>query len=151
MPMQSARPLLRLGCPVRFRDRWQGRLAAFEIDEGWRVLNVVVSRGLFRPVEVRLPFSIATAWDDSALSLDCTSDQAFGRELPPVAAPALPLSARTPVSAAEVRLAGALVERESRRVSRLLLTAGLLTRDTRAVDVREVTLVGGRVRLAAQM
>src|SRR3989304_4589215 len=24
MPMQSARPLLRLGCPVRFRDRRQG-------------------------------------------------------------------------------------------------------------------------------
>ena len=149
--MQSARPLLRLGCPVRFRDRWQGRLAAFEIDEGWLVLNVVVSRGLFRPVEVRLPFSIADAWDDGALSLDCTSDQAFGREVPPVAAPAMPISARTPVSAAEVRLAGALVERESRRVSRLLLAAGMLTRHTRAVDVREVTLEGGVVHLAAQL
>src|SRR3990170_5409379 len=118
MPMQSAQPLLRLGCPVRFRDRWQGRLAAFEIDEDWLVLNVVVSRGLFRPVEVRLPFAIAAAWDDGALSLDCASGQAFGRELPPVAAPAMPVSARTPVSAAEVRLAGALVERESRRGSR---------------------------------
>jgi len=149
--MQSARPLLRLGCPVRFRDRWQGRLAAFEIDEGWRVLNVVVSRGLFRPVEVRLPFSIAAAWDDGALSLDCTSDQAFGRELPPVAAPAMPISARTPVSAAEVRPAGALVGRESRRVSRLLLAAGMLARHTRAVDVREVTLEGGAVHLAAQL
>lgn len=149
--MQSARPLLRLGCPVRFRDRWQGRLAAFEIDEDWLVLNVVVSRGLFRPVEVRLPFSIAAAWDDGALSLDCTSDQAFGRELPPVAAPAMPISARTPVSAAGVRLAGALVERESRRVSRLLLAAGMLTRDTRAVDVREVTLERGAVQLAAQL
>jgi osmotically-inducible protein OsmY len=149
--MQSARPLLRLGCPVRFRDRWQGRLAAFEIDEDWLVLNVVVSRGLFRPVEVRLPFAIAAAWDDGALSLDCTSDQAFGRELPPVAAPAMPISARTPVSAAEARLAGALVERESRRVSRLLLAAGMLTRHTRAVDVREVTLERGAVQLAAQL
>src|SRR3990170_4552406 len=151
MPMQSTRPLLRLGCPVRFRDRWQGRLVAFEIDEGWLVLNVVVSRGLFRPVEVRLPFSIADAWDDGALSLDCTSDQAFGRELPPVAAPAMPLSARTPVAAADVRLAGALVERESRRVSRLLLAAGLLTRDTRIVDVTGVALEGGVVHLAAQL
>ena len=149
--MQSARPLLRLGCPVRFRDRWQGRLAAFEIDEDWLVLNVVVSRGLFRPVEVRLPFTIAAAWDDGALSLDCTSDQAFGRELPPVAAPAMPVSTRTPVSAAEVRLAGALVERESRRVSRLLLTAGLLGRRARAVDVRDVTLERGVVQLAAQL
>jgi len=149
--MQSTRPLLRLGCPVRFRDRWRGRLVAFEIDESWLVLNVVVSRGLFRPVEVRLPFSIADAWDDGVLSLDCTSDQAFGRELPPVAAPAMPISARTPVSAPEARLAGALVERSSRRVSRLLLTAGLLTRDTRAVVATEVTLEGGVVRLAAQM
>src|SRR3972149_812979 len=114
MPMQSTRPLLRLGCPVRFRDRWQGRLVAFEIDEGWLVLNVVVSRGLFRPVEVRLPFSIAAAWDDGALSLDCTSDQAFGREVPPLAAPAMPISARTPVSAAEARLAGEPLERQLR-------------------------------------
>ncbi len=149
--MQSARPLLRLGCPVRFRDRWQGRLAAFEIDEDWLVLNVVVCRGLFRPVEVRLPFSIAAAWDGAALSLDCTSDQAFGRELPPVAAPAMPISARTPVSAVEARLAGALVGRESRRVSRLLLTAGLPGRHTRAVDVRDVTLERGVVHLAAQL
>jgi osmotically-inducible protein OsmY len=149
--MQSTRPLLRLGCPVRFRDRWQGRLAAFEIDEDWLVLNIVVSRGLVRPVEVRLPFAIAAAWHDGELSLDCTSDQAFGREVPPVAAPAMPISARTPVSAVGVRLAGALVERESRRVSRLLLAAGMLTRHTRAVDVREVTLERGAVQLAAQL
>src|SRR3972149_10334814 len=106
MPMQSTRPPPRLGCPVRFRDRWQGRLVAFEIDEGWLVLNVVVSRGLFRLVEVRLPFAIADLWDDGALSLDCTSDQAFGREVPPLAAPAMPISARTPVSAAGAWLAG---------------------------------------------
>src|SRR3989304_399938 len=111
MPMQSSRPLLRLGCPVRFRDRWQGRLAAFEIDEDWLVLNVVISRGLLRPVEVRLPFSIADAWDEAALSLDCTSDQAFGRELPPVAAPAMPLSAHTPVSPAAARLAAGRARR----------------------------------------
>ena len=148
--MQSTRPLLRPGCPVRFRDRWQGRLTGFEIDEGWLVLNIIVSRGLFRPLEVKLPFSIAVAWDNDALSLDCTSDQAFGRELPPVAAPAMPISTGTPVSAAEARLVGALVGRESRRVSRLLLASGRLTRTTRSVAVADVTLERGVVHLAAQ-
>src|SRR3990170_337886 len=114
--MQTARPPLRLGCPVRFRDRWQGCLLWFGVDESWLVLNIVVARGLFRPTEVKLPFSIAAAWDDGSLSLDCTSDQAFGREVPPVAAPAMPLSARTPVSAGD-RLAGALVSRDSRRAA----------------------------------
>src|SRR3990172_5482851 len=148
--MQSNRSLLRLGCPVRFRDRWQGRLVWFEVDESWLVLNVVVSRGIFRATEVKLPFSTATAWEDGVLSLDCTSDEAFGREVAPVAAPAMPLSARTPVSAADVRLAGALVERASRRVSRLVLGAGLLGAETRAVDVGEVTLERGAVHLNVQ-
>src|SRR4030067_487890 len=58
MPMQSSRPLLRLGCPVRFRDRWQGRLAAFEIDEDWLVLNVVVSPGPFPAVGGRRPLRL---------------------------------------------------------------------------------------------
>ena len=147
--MQTTRPFLRLGCPVRFRDRWQGRLLWFEVDERWLVINIAVKRGLFRPTEVKLPFSIAAAWDDNALSLDCTSDQAFGREIPPLAAPAMPFSSRTPVSAA-VRLAGALVTRESRQVSRLLLAAGPLGRDIRAVDVQGFTLERGAVHLHAQ-
>ena len=149
--MPTTRPLLRLGCPVRFRDRWQARLLWFEVDENWLVLNIVVSRGVFRPTQVKLPFSIAADWDDAALSLDCTSDQAFGRELPPVAVPAMPLFARTPVSAVGGRLAGALVERTSRRVSQLILAAGLLTRGMRAVDATEVTMEGGVLRLSAQM
>ena len=147
--MQSARPPLRLGCPVRFRDRWQGRLLWFEVDESWLVVNIVVARGLFRPTEVKLPFSIATAWDDGSLSLDCTSDQAFGREVPPVAAPAMPLSARTPVSAG-VRLAGALVSRDARRATRLLLASGPGGRNIRAADVREVSLERGTVQLRVQ-
>ena len=147
--MQTARPPLRLGCPVRFRDRWQGCLLWFGVDESWLVLNIVVARGLFRPTEVKLPFSIAAAWDDGSLSLDCTSDQAFGRERPPVAAPAMPLSARTPVSAGD-RLAGALVSRDSRRAARLLLAAGLGGRDIRAVDVGEVSLERGTVQLRVQ-
>src|SRR3972149_3318430 len=107
MPMQSTRPLLRLGCPVRFRDRWQGRLAAFEIDEDWLVLNIPVSPGLFRPGGGRLPFPIPAApRDGAALARASRRDQASGRELPPVAAPAMPISARPPVSAAEARLVG---------------------------------------------
>ena len=148
--MQSNRSFLRLGSPVRFRDRWQGRLVWFEVDESWLVLNVVASRGIFRATEVKLPFSIATAWEDGALSLDCTSDEAFGREVAPVAAPAMPLSARTPVSAANVRLAGALVDRVSRRVSRLVLGAGRLAAETRAAGVGEVTLERGAVHLHVQ-
>jgi hypothetical protein len=57
--MESARSALRLGCPVRFRDRWQGRLAALEIDDQWLVLNLVLSRGIFRRTEVKLPSSAA--------------------------------------------------------------------------------------------
>ena len=148
--MQSTRSALRLGSSVRFHDRWQGRLASFQVDDEWLVLNLVISRGIFRPSEVKLPFSIATDWDDNAVSLDCTSDEAFGREIPPVAVPARPLSAATPLSVAGARLAGALVERASRRASHLLLNSGLFASDRRIIPVSQVTLEGGAIRLAAQ-
>jgi len=148
--MQSARSPLRLGCPVRFRDRWQGRLAALEIDDQWLVLNLVLSRGIFRPLEVKLPFSTASHWDNDSLSLDCTSEEAFGRQVPPVAVPPRPLSARTPLSVHDARLAGALVDRASRRASYLLLSWGLLASDLRLIPVQDVTLEGGVIRLAAQ-
>jgi osmotically-inducible protein OsmY len=148
--MQSTRSALRLGGPVRFRDRWQGRLASFEVDEDWLVLNVVISRGIFRPSEVKLPFSIAAEWDDDVLSLDCTSYEAFRREIPPLAVPPKPLSAKTPLSLANVRLAGALVERASRRVVNLMLSRGLFASDQRVVPVQDIALEGGTIRLAAQ-
>lgn len=148
--MQSTRSTLRLGCLVRFRDRWQGRLASFQVDEAWLVVNLAVSRGVFRPTEVRLPFSSASDWDDDALSLDCNSGQAFGREIPPLAVPAMPLSAGTPLSVRDARLVGALVERRSRRASHLLLSRGLLASDLRMVPVADVALEGGVVRVAAQ-
>ncbi len=147
--MQTTRSALRLGSPIRFRDRWQGRLAAFEVDEDWLVVNLIVSRGLFRPTEVKLPFSIASDWDDDGLSLDCTSREAFDRNVAPLAVPARPLSKRTPLSAAEVGLAGALVERASRRASHLLLARGLLT-DLRLIPVQDVALEVGIVKLATQ-
>lgn len=147
--MQTTRSALRLGSPIRFRDRWQGRLAAFEVEEEWLVVNLILSRGLFRPTEVKLPFSIASDWDDDGLSLDCTSREAFDREVAPLAVPARPLSTRTPLSAAEVRLAGALVDRASRRASHLLLSRGLLT-DLRLIPVQDVALEVGIVKLATQ-
>jgi osmotically-inducible protein OsmY len=148
--MQSARSALRLGCPVRFRDRWQGRLAALEIDDEWLVLNLVLSRGIFRHAEVKLPFSTASQWDDGHLSLDCTSEEAFGRQMPPVAVPPRPLSVKTPVSTPDAGLAGALVERASRRASHLLLGRGPFASDQRLVRVEDVALEGGVIRLAAQ-
>ncbi len=148
--MKTTRSALRLGGPVRFRDRWQGRLASFEVDDDWLVLNIVVSRGIFRPTEVKLPFSIAADWDDDALSLDCTSYEAFRREIPPLAVPPKPLSAKTPLSVADVKLAGALVERTSRRASHLMLSRGLFSSDQRVVPVQDIDLEGGIIRLAAQ-
>ena len=148
--MQTTRSALRLGGPVRFRDRWQGRLASFEVDDDWLVLNLVVSRGIFRPSEVKLPFSIAADWDDDVLSLDCTSYEAFRREIPPLAVPPKPLSAKTPLSVADVKLAGALVERTSRRASHLMLSRGLFASDQRVVPVQDIALEGGIIRLAAQ-
>lgn len=148
--MQSARSPLRLGCPVRFRDRWQGRLAALEIDDQWLILNLVLSRGVLRPHEVKLPFSIASHWDDAVLSLDCTSGEAFGRQVPPVPVPPRPLSARTPLSARDARLSGALVHRASRRVSHLLLSWGRFASGRRVIPVQDVTLEGGVIKIAAQ-
>ncbi len=146
--MQSARSALRLGCPVRFRDRWQGRLAALETDHQWLVLNIVLRRGIFRPLEVKLPFSTASHWDDDSLSLDCTSEEAFGRKVPPVPVPPGPLSVRTPLSARDARLAGALVDRASHRASHLLVSWGLFAPVRRMVPVQDLTLEGAVIRLA---
>jgi osmotically-inducible protein OsmY len=148
--MQSPRSALRLRCPVRFRDRWQGRLAALEIDDQWLVLNLVLSRGIFRPLDVKLPFSAASHWDDHSLSLDCTSEEAFGRQLPPVTVPPRPLSVRTPLSARDARLAGALVDRASRRASHLLLARGLFALGRCMVPVQDVALEGGVLTVALQ-
>lgn len=148
--MESTRSALRLGSPIRFRDRWQGRLAAFEVNDDWLVANLVVSRGIFRPTEVKLPFSIAGDWDDDGVSLDCTSSEAFGREVPPLAVPARPLSARTALSVTQAKLAGAIVERASRRAGHLLLSRGLFASELRLVPVADVALEVGVVKLAAQ-
>jgi osmotically-inducible protein OsmY len=112
---------LRLGAPVRFQDRWAGRVTAIEISEDWEVYNVSVRRGFIKTVSVRLPLEAATAWDDGFLAFDnSSSNAAFGRELTPVAAPSRPVSAETPVSGGG-RFIGALVSPASRRAHGVLI------------------------------
>jgi osmotically-inducible protein OsmY len=147
--MEPTRSALRLKCPVRFKDRWQGRLTVFEVDDDWSVINLVVSRGIFRRTDVKLPFASAMDWNDD-VSLDCTSYEAFGRRIPPVAAPPRPFSPETPLSAGDARLAGAMVERASRRVSHLLFSRKRRPSDQRLVPVQDVSLEGGVIMLPAQ-
>ncbi len=149
--MEKRLSTLRFGCAVQFRDRWQGRLTALEVDDQWRALNVVLSRGLWRPTTIKLPFSAVREWADDSIALDCSSDEGFGRQVPPVAAPARPLSGKSAVSAAELELRGALVERSQRRVSHLLLGRGLFASEEFAAPVEQVSLGGGGVRLAVQV
>lgn len=149
--MPANRSALRLGSSLRFRDRWQGALAAFEIDDDWSVANIVVSRGVLQRSEVKLPFSTVTGWNHDSLSLDCTSEEAFRQEITPVVLPPRPLSADTPFSVPDTRLYGALVQLSNRRASHLLVSrGGLLARQRCAVPVGDVAFEGGVLRLAVQ-
>lgn len=147
--MEKRRFALRFGCPVRFRDRWQGRLSAVEVDDEWEVLNVVIRRGLLRAASVRLPFSIAREWSDELMGLECGSEEAFARKVPPVAAPATALSTRSAVSS-ELRLRGLIIDKPGRRATHVLLSAGGLLASERAVATEEVSLRGGTLTLAVQ-
>ncbi|MDO8614457.1 MAG: BON domain-containing protein [Dehalococcoidia bacterium] len=116
---------LRLGSKIRFQDRWRGTLAGFEVDEEWAVLNILVQSGaLFWRAAVKLPFAIAGEWSDEHVALDCNSFKAFARDLPPVAAPARPVSGQTPIAMAGARLAGLLVSRNDRRATEVLIRHG---------------------------
>lgn len=148
--MEKRQFALRFDTPVRFQDRWQGRLSAVEVDDEWEVLNVVVSRGLLRPASVRLPFTIAREWSDEQIVLDCTSEEAFAREIPPLAAPATALSARTPVSVPELRLTGLVIDKLARRVSQVLLATRRLLASERSATTEQVSLRGSSLSLAVQ-
>ena len=144
----GAVPLV-LGAAVQFRDRWQGTLASIEVDEEWEVLNLAVRRGMLRwTTSIKLPFSASPAWSDQRVSFDCTSRQAFAREVPPVAAPARPLSADTPTSMPGAHLSGLLVEPTTRRASEVIirLSGGPKGR----LPVRDVSFEGKVLRIAAQ-
>jgi osmotically-inducible protein OsmY len=137
---------IRLGAPVQFRDRWQGKVAAIEVDEEWEVLNVVVKRGLLRwSTSVKLPFSASPQWSDDRVTLDCTSRQAFAREIPPIAAPARPISLKTPVSLPGARMAGLLVEPGRRLATDVIIRQGGAKK---RVPVEDVSFEGKALRIA---
>lgn len=123
---EPSRPVpLRFGCPLQFRDRWQGTLAGAEIADDWEVLNVVIERGLLRWVSrVKLAFTTSPHWSYDSVTLDCSSRQAFAREITPVAVRARQLSAHTPLSVPDARLLGLLVEPGRRRATDVIIHRG---------------------------
>jgi osmotically-inducible protein OsmY len=83
-----------------------------------------VSSGFLRRTTVKLPLDQANLTDDGLAFAEVTSAQAFAREVPPVAAPARPLSAETEVSLPDTRLDGALLNADTRHAVALLLSRG---------------------------
>ncbi len=110
-----------LGARVRFQDCWAGKVTSIEITGDWEVYNVTVQRGFLKAVTVRLPLEAATGSDDGLLAFDeTTSTAAFGRELPPIAAPSRPVSRETPLAIGG-RLAGVLLDPATRRAHEVLI------------------------------
>lgn len=119
--LERSAPLI-LGSRVVFSDGANAQLSAVEVDESWEILNLVVSKGLFRwKQRVRLPFTAASDWSESAIDLTCTRSEAFSREIPPVAAPSRPISNETPMALAGSNISGALVNTQTRRASSLIV------------------------------
>ena len=133
------------GTRIVFADRWAGRVTGLEIDDAWEVLNILVTDGVIRSNTVKLPLDKAS-WTTNEVSFaDATSTRAFAREVQPVAAPARPVTARTPLSVPGTRLAGALVDSVSRCARELLLTrSGRVYR----VAVEQVTFSGKDIVIA---
>jgi osmotically-inducible protein OsmY len=122
-------------------------VTALEVDEAWELLNVAVSAGLLRPATVKLPVASAT-WDEDHVSFaGVTSAEAWRRELPPVAAPGRTLNAATSVSLPDARLAGAIVETTSLKISELLFKRPW---GTFRLDVGRLSFQGGDIRISAQ-
>jgi osmotically-inducible protein OsmY len=123
---EPTRPVpLRFGCPIQFRDRWQGTLAGVEVADDWEVVNLVIGRGVWRWAgRVKLAFTTSPHWSYDSLTLDCTSRQAFAREIPPVAVRAPQISRETPLSVPDARLLGLLVEPGRRRATEVIIHRG---------------------------
>lgn len=140
---------LRLGARICFEDRWQGRLAGFDITEEWEVVNVTIATGfLFGKNSVKLPFSAIKRFEESAVYVSLNSFKAFAREVPPVAMPARPVSAATPVAHPGAKLAGVLVRTSDRRVTDVLIEArGKTYRATRD----QVTFDGPTLSIGQQL
>jgi len=145
-PGKRAVPL-RLNAPVQFRDRWQGGVVGIEVDEQWGVLNLIVRSGVLRwSTSIKLPFSASPVWSDDGVAFDCTSRQAFAREVPPVAAPVRLISADTPVALPGARPAGLLVD-PGRRVATDVILHGGRGRMNR-VSTENVLFEGKVLRIA---
>ena len=139
---------LRLGSRARFQDRWSGSISAIEITEGWEAVNAVVEGGfLFWRSSVRLPLSAASDWTDDSVTFTCTSRQAFGHEVPPVAVPSRPIASDTPLSVPSVGIAGALVDQGDRKVQEIILSRGL---GHLRIPVTELAFEGKTLALAVQ-
>ncbi|HVP04246.1 MAG TPA: BON domain-containing protein [Dehalococcoidia bacterium] len=140
---------VRLGSRVCFDDRWQGRVSSLEVDEGWRVLNIGVTAGfLFSAASVRLPFSSVTTWSDDSVRIAVNSFQAFGRQVPPVAAPARPLDAGTPVAQPGTKFAGLVVHQTDRHALEVLLSRGVAGHFR--VPVKDISFAGKTMTIAIQ-
>ncbi len=140
---------LRLGSRARFEDRWSGTISALEITEDWEAVNVVVESGfLLWHSSVRLPLSAASDWSDDSVTFACTSRQAFGHEVPPVAVPSRPIGSDTPISAPSVTIAGALIDQAERKVQEIILSRGVAGH--RRISVSDVTFKGKTLALAVQ-
>lgn len=140
---------IRLGCPVRFRDRWSGRLRTLEVDEGWEVVNVSLQRGILQKATVKLPLTAATSWSDQDIAFDeVTSGKAFAREIPPVAAPTRTLSRDTKVNLPDSRLTGAVIDRVSRVLVQIIV-------DCRGQEYRvqreDISFQGAALQLGVQV
>jgi osmotically-inducible protein OsmY len=119
---------LRLGTRVCFEDRWQGHVSALDITEDWEVLNLTVSSGiLFFRQSVKLPMSAVKSLSEEAVYIAASSTKAFARELPPIAAPARPVSSQTPVSRGRMRFSGVILDTTDKRVTDVLVSRGLTT------------------------
>lgn len=139
---------LRLGSRARFQDRWSGRISAIEVTEGWEAVNVVVENGfLFWRSSVRLPLSAVSDWTDDSVTFTCTSRQAFGHEVPPVAVPSRPIASDTPVAPSDVKIAGALIDQGDRQVQEIILSRR--TGQVR-IPVSDVVFEGRTLSLSAQ-
>lgn len=140
---------LRLGARICFADRWQGRLSAFDLSEEWEIVNITVSTGfLVSQSSVKLPFSVVKRFDKTGVYLDVISFSAFAREVPPIAAPARPISAKTPVSHPGAKVAGVLVRTSDHRATDVLLDSrGKLHRVARD----QVTFDGPALTVGTQL
>lgn len=139
---------LRLGSSVCFEDRWKGKVTALDITEDWEVLNLTVSSGtFFSQQSVKLPMTAVKSLAGNAVYIASTSHKAFAREVPPVAAPARPVSKETPVAHA-MRFDGALLIANSQyHVAEVLLTRAFTTY---RVPLNQIAFEGPTLRFTSE-